>query len=123
MCRIHLDRKVHTAENLSDLFKQGIGRYLETPQNKGKGSGRVPKMSTKITFTTKSVTKQGSSVQQQEVDKDSRDMDTREDRNNQQGQRTGGNDVADSGSDTSRHRGSSSSSSMRRILQRRKNNQ
>ena len=82
MCGTHLDREVHTAGDLSNPVQQGIGSYPQTPRNKGKGSGRAPKTSTKSIFTTESATEQGILSPQQEGDKDSGDKDTREDRNN-----------------------------------------
>ena len=63
MCGTHLDRKVHSAGHLSDLVQQGIGSYPQTSRNKSKGSGRVPKTSTKTTFTSESATEQGTSLQ------------------------------------------------------------
>ena len=96
----HLDREVHAAGDLSDLVQSGIGSYTQTLRNKGNGSGRAPKTSTKTTFTTKSATEQGTSLQQ-EGDKDSDDQDSGEERNNQQGQYTGGNDADNSGLDSS----------------------
>ena len=117
MCGTHLDREVHTAGDRSDLVQQGIGSYPQTLRNTGKGSGRAPKTSTKATFTTKSATEKETSSQQQEGDKDLGDKDTSEDRNNQQGQHTGGNNPDDSGSDSSSDSGSSSPSSVKSILQ------
>ena len=123
MCAMHLDREVHTAGDLSDPVQQGIDSYLQTPQNVGKGRGRAPKTSTKTIFTTESATEQGTSLQDQEGDKDLDDKNTRKDRNNQQGQHAGGNDPDDSGSDSSSNRASSSSSSVKSILQPQNNNQ
>ena len=51
MYAIHMDRQVHTAEDLLDPVQQGIGSYSQTTQNKGEGSNRASKTSTKITFT------------------------------------------------------------------------
>ena len=82
MCRTQLDREVHTAVDLSDLVQQRIGSYLQTSLNKGKGSARAPKTSTKTTFTSESATEQGTLSQQQEVDKDSGNKNTTEERNN-----------------------------------------
>ena len=125
MCTMYLDSKVHAIVDLLDLVQQGINSYPQTPQTKGKGKGssRAPKTSTKTTFTNQSATKQGTSLQQQEVDKDSSVKDKREDRNNQQGQRTGRDDTDYSGSDTSSDSGSSSTSSIRSILCPQNNNQ
>ena len=63
-CGTHLDREVHTAGDVSDPVQQGIGSYLQTPRNQGKGSGKVPKTSTKRIFTSESVTKPGTLSQQ-----------------------------------------------------------
>ena len=52
MCGMHLNSEVHAAGDLSDSVQQGMGSYLQTPLNKGKGSGRALKTSTKTTFTT-----------------------------------------------------------------------
>ena len=123
MCRMHLDREVHTAGHLLVLVQQGIGSYPQTPWNKGKDSSGAPKTSIKTIFTTKSATEKGTSSQQHEGDKDSGDNDTSEDRNNQHGLRTGGNDPEDSGSDTSSNSGSSSTSSVNSILRPHNNNQ
>ena len=84
MSGTHLDREVHTAEDLWDPVQQGIGSYLQTLRNKAKGSGRAPKTSTKTTVTYKSATEKGTCLQQQEGHKDSGDKDTRVDRNIQQ---------------------------------------
>ena len=116
MCETNLDREVHTAADLSDAVQQGIGSYLQTPRNKGKGGSRAGRTPTKTTFTTESATEKGTSSQQQEGDKDSGDKDTGEDRNNQQGQGTSGNDSDNSGSGTSSDSGSSSTSSVKSIL-------
>ena len=59
MCGMNLYREVHTAGDLLDLVQQGIGSYSQTPPNKGKGSSRAPKTSTKTTVTTESATEQG----------------------------------------------------------------
>ena len=59
MYRTHLDREVHTAGDILDPVQQGIGSFPQTPRNKGKGSGRAPKTSTKTTFTSESATEQG----------------------------------------------------------------
>ena len=123
MCGMHLDRDVHTVGDLSDLVQQGIGSYPQTPQNKGKGSSRLPKTSTKATFVTELAIEQGTLSQLQEVEKDSGDKDTREDRNNQQEQCTSGNDPEDSGSDSFSDSGSSSVSSVQNMLRPRNNNQ
>ena len=61
--------------------------------------------------------------QQQEGDQDSGDKNTREDRNHQLGQRAGGNDPDDTGSNSSSNSGSSSASSVKSILRPRNNNQ
>ena len=119
----HLDKEVHTAEDLSNLVQQGFGNYSQTSRNKGNGSDRAPTTSTKITFNTESATKQVSSSQQHEGDRDTHHKNTREDRNNQQGERTGGNNPDDSNSGSSSHSGSSSTSLVRSILQLRNNNQ
>ena len=68
MCEMYLDSKVHTVRDLSDPVQQAIGSYLQTPQNKYKGSGRIPKTSTKTIFTTKLATDQGTLAQQEEED-------------------------------------------------------
>ena len=41
MCGTHLDRELHTAGDLWDPVQKGIGSYLQTPRNKGKGSSRA----------------------------------------------------------------------------------
>ena len=105
------------------MVQQGISNYLQTPRNKGKGSGRGPKTSTKITFITESASEQRTLSQQQEGDKDSDDKNTSEHRNNQKDQRTGGNDPDDSGSDTSSNSRSSSTLSVTSILWPGNNNQ
>ena len=110
MCGIDLDRQAHTAGDLSDPVQQGIGSYQQTPRNQVKGSSRAPKTSTKTTFTTESATEKRTLLQQQEGDKDSGDKDIREDRNKQQGQCTGGNDIDNSGSDSSSYSGCRSTS-------------
>ena len=46
ICGTHLEKEVHTAGDLSDLVLWGIGSYLQSPRNKGKGSGRALKTST-----------------------------------------------------------------------------
>ena len=66
-------------------MQQGIGSYLQTPQNKNKGSGRAPKTSTKTTFTTELAEKKGTLLQQLEGDRNSGYEDTREEMNNQHG--------------------------------------
>ena len=83
MCVRHLDRQVHTAGDLWDPVQQGIRSYLQTPQNKDKGSDRAPKTSTKTTFSTESTTEKGTLSQEQEDDPDLGDKDTIEHRNNQ----------------------------------------
>ena len=123
MCGTHLDTEVHVAGDLSDPVQQGIGCYPQTPRNKGQGSGRGPKTSTKRTYTTEPATEQGTSSQSQEGDKYSGDKDTREDKNNLQGQRTCGNDTHNSGSDSSTDSGSSSASPVKSIHRPRNNNQ
>ena len=122
-CGTHLDQEVNTAEDLSDPVQERIGSYPQTPRNKCKSSGRVPKTSTKTIFTTESATEKQTSSQQHDGDKDASNKDTRKDKNNQQGQCTGGNDPDDSGSDSSRNRISSSTLSVKSILQPQNNNQ
>ena len=116
MCRMHLYSKAHTAGDLLDPVQHGMGSYPLSPRNKGKGSSRALKTSTKTTFTTQSVTEQETSLQQPGGDKDSGNKDTRDDRNNQQGQRAGANDPDDSASDSSNNSGSSGTSSVKSIL-------
>ena len=82
MCGMHLHRDVHTAGGLSDPVPKGIVDYRQTSENASESSGRVPKTSIKTTFTTKSAKQQGTLSEQQEVDKDSANTDTREHRNN-----------------------------------------
>ena len=123
MCRRHLDKEVHTAGDLSDVVQQGIGYYPQTIRNKGKGSSRARKTSTKTTFTTELATEQGTLSQQQGGDKDSGDKDTTEDINKLQGQCIGGNDPANHGSDGTSDCGSSITSSVNSILWPRNNNQ
>ena len=106
-----------------DLVEQGIGSYLHMPQNKYQGSGKSPETSTKTTFTSEAATEQGTLSQQQEVDKNSGDKNTREDRNNQQGECTSGNDFVDSRSDSCSDSRSSSTSSVKSMLQSWNNNQ
>ena len=60
----HLNRKVHTAGDLSDLVQQGIGSYPQTLRNKGKGSGRAPKTASKTTFTILLATEKGTFLEQ-----------------------------------------------------------
>ena len=81
ICRTHLDREVYAAGDLFDPVQKGIGSYLQTSRNKGIGSSKAQKTSTKATFTTKSAIEQRRLSQQQEVDKDSDDKKTRENRN------------------------------------------
>ena len=85
-------------------------------KDKVKGSSRAPRTSTNPTFTTEEVSKQETLSQQQEVDNDSSDQDTREDRNNQQGQGYGSKYIKKSGLDSSSNSGSSSALSVRNIL-------
>jgi hypothetical protein len=122
MCGTHLDREVHTVGDLTDPVQEGIGSYPQTPKGKGKGSGRTPKTPIKNISTTESATGQGTSSKQQEGDKDSGDKEPTEERNNQQGQRTSGNDPDDSGSDSSSDSESSSASSVKSILRPRRQN-
>ena len=77
----HLYREVHTTRDLSNLIQQGMGSYLQIPPNEGKSSSRAAKTSTKTTFTLESKSEQGTSSEQQEVDEDLCEKDTREDRN------------------------------------------
>ena len=123
MCGTHLDKEVHTAWDRLDPVQQRIGSYPQTSRNKGKCSGRALKTLTKTIFTTESANEQWTSLQQQEGDKNLGDKNTREDRNNQQGQCTGRNDPADSGSCSSSNSGSSDTSSVKSILWPRNNNQ
>ena len=117
VCRTHLNRELNTTGDILDPVQQGIGSYLQTPRNKPKGSGKAPKTSTKTIFTTELASKQRTlSQQQQGGDEDLGDKDTREDRNNQEGQCTGGNNPDDSGSGSSSDSGSSRASSVTSIL-------
>ena len=61
MCRMHLDKAVHTAGDFSDPIQDEIRNKLQTSYMNGKGIGssRVDKTSTKTIFITKSATKQG----------------------------------------------------------------
>ena len=83
MCGTHLDREVHAAGDSSDPVQPRIGRYPQTPRNKGNGRGGAPKTSTKTTFSTESTTEKGTLSQEQEDDQDLGDKDTIEHRNNQ----------------------------------------
>ena len=123
MCGTYMNREVHTAGDFTHPVEQEIGSYPQTPRSQGKRSGRAPETSTKTTFPTGSATEQGTSSQQHEGDKYSGNKNTREDRYNQQEQRTGGNDHDDSGSNSSSEIASSSALSVRSILQSRNNNQ
>ena len=82
ICGRHLDREVHAAEDLSHPFQQGIGSYPQTPPNKGNGSSRAYKASTKTIFTTELATEEGTSSKKQKGNMDLSDRNIKEDRNN-----------------------------------------
>ena len=81
------------------------------------------KTSTKPILTTESASEQGTLSQPKVGDKDLGNKDTREKRNDQQGQRTGRNDSDTIGSDSSSYSRSSRSLSVRSILWLQNNNQ
>ena len=50
ICRTYLEREVHSAGDLLDLVQKGIGSYLQTLRNKGKGSGEEAKTCNGMTY-------------------------------------------------------------------------
>ena len=63
---MHLDRKVHTAEDTLHRVQQGISSYLQTPYSEGKGGCTGPQTLTKKMFITKPVTEYVTSSQKEE---------------------------------------------------------
>lgn len=85
--------------------------------NTSKGCSKEPSTWTKTTFTTESVAEQGTSSQQEDVDKDLCDKDRTEDQNYEQAQYRGGNESDYSSFNISIIRGSSSTEVVSGMLQ------